>query len=1138
MVRYTIWICLFLILLAPSAALAANPISLDGLWRFEIDPSDAGVQQQWFSRPLRYPMRLPGILQTQFPFLPEISTDTPWVLSLYDRHWYLREDYKAYLERGKIKVPFMSQPQRHYLGPAWYQRDIEIPRYMQARRVVLTLERPHWETTVWIDDRKIGSDRSLVAPHVYDLGTLALGRHRLTIRVDNRMLMPYRPDAHSVSDSLGATWNGIVGTIQLEDTGRVWIDEAQVFPNLRQHSMLIKVKIGNATGRSGQATLTAIWPDISVVPVSWDENGGTAEIEVPIRIDAEKWDEFHPKKAPLKLWLRGTDVEEYKDLTVGLRDFYAEGNQFILNGTPINFRGTHSGGDFPLTGYPPTDVKSWTALFETAKKWGLNHMRFHSWCPPEAAFEAADQVGFYLQPEPGMWNEISPGTPMERMLYEETDRMIRAYGNHPSFMLLSASNEPKGKWKESLSRWVEVYHKKDPRRLYASGTGHTEREIQDIAEGTDYLAMQRINQKMLRRESGWFGSDFGQSLTDINIPVISHEVGQWVAYPDYDIIKKFKGYLRPGNFEIFRDSMDAHGLLEKNKQFAYDSGRFQLESYKEEIEANLRTPGLGGFQLLDLHDYLGQGTALVGLLDAFWEPKSYAKPEEFKEFCNATVPLARLPKRIYTTAERLEADVELAHFGPEPMEDAIVAWRIDDDPPFAKGEWPMRTFPIGKNILVGHISAALTKAVAPGEHTLIVTVAPEALFDPLTGKVRRGKEAVKGTTWFENRWTFWLYPERVPDVFHGSALCPLSRSRDIVITRSWDEAEKKLARGEKVLWVPNGADLDWTSPPLDVVPVFWNRQMGPAWSRMLGLSIDRKPEESKSYALGSFPTQSYFDWRWASLMSNVRAVNLDRLPRMLEPVVWAIDDWNRNYKLGVIFECAVGDGKLLVSAIDVTKENDANPVARQLRYSLLNYMSGDCFQPRIPVSVAELRSLMFDTLIMRKLGATAQIDGAPAGAAIDGDPNTFVATGDQKAPMREQAELTITFRAPVSISGVVLMPRQNHREHEGEIKECAISVSDDGSVWNEVQRGYLVSTFAPQRIEFSRTVSTKYLKLVSLSGFGPDKTTSLAELAIVYAGPKLNTDTSNIEYQRNRSATPDIDEGTGAKPKPSPTRKP
>jgi hypothetical protein len=1095
-----------------------------------LDPSDGGVQQQWFNRPLRQNIQLPGILQSQFIFLPPIGTDTPWVLSLYDRYWYLREDYKAYTERGKVKVPFMSQPQRHYLGAAWYQRDIEIPRNMQGRRVVLTLERPHWETTVWIDERKIGSDRSLVAPHVYDLGTLALGRHRLTIRVDNRMLMPYRPDAHSVSDSLGATWNGIVGKIQIEDTGRVWIDDAQVFPNLRQHSLLIKVKIGNVTGHSGQATLTAIWPDIVVAPVSWDENGGTAEIEVPIRIDAEKWDEFHPKKVPLKLWLRGTDVEEYKDLSVGLRDFYADGNRFMLNGTPVNFRGTHSGGDFPLTGYPPTDVKSWTTLFETAKKWGLNHMRFHSWCPPEAAFEAADRIGFYLQPEPGMWNEISPGTPMERMLYEETDRMIQAYGNHPSFMLLSASNEPKGKWKESLSRWVDHYHKKDPRRLYASGTGHTEREIENITEGTDYLAIQRINQKMLRRESGWFGSDFGQSLTDINIPVISHEVGQWVAYPDYDIIKKFKGYLQPGNFEIFRDSMDAHGLLEKNKQFAYASGRFQLASYKEEIEANLRTPGLSGFQLLDLHDYLGQGTALVGLLDAFWEPKSYASAGEFKEFCNSTVPLARLPKRIYTSAEKFEVDVELAHFGAEPMEDAVVAWRIDDEPPLAKGEWPSRTYPVGKNIPVGRISAALTKAAAPGEHNLIVTVGPANLFDPLTGKIRRGKDA-KGTTYFENHWTFWIYPEQVPNEFQGTGACPLSRSRDIFITRSWDEAEKKLVRGEKVLYVPNGADLDWTSPPLDTVPVFWNRQMGPAWGRMLGLSIDLKPGESKSSALSDFPTQSYFDWHWASLMSNVRAVNLDRLPRMLEPVVWAIDDWNRNYKLGVIFECAVGDGKLLVSAIDVTKENDPNPVARQLRYSLLNYMSGDCFQPRIPVSVAELRSLMFDTRIMRKLGATAQIDGAPAGAAIDGDPNTFVLTGDQKAPMREQAELTITFPAPVAIAGVVLMPRQNHREHEGDIKECAISVSDDGSVWNEVQRGYLVSTFAPQKIEFSRTVSAKYLKLVSLSGFGPDKTTSLAELAVVYAGPRLSTDTSDIQYQRNRSATPDIDEGTGAKPK-------
>ena len=336
------WSILTLIAVCVSAshsARAAYPIPLDGFWRFEVDSEDRGVQQQWFNRDLRNRIRLPGILQAQ-GFGDEISTNTLWVLSLYDRFWYLREDYKAYTELGKVKVPFLSQPPRHYLGAAWYQRDVQIVSYMVGRRFVLSLERPHWETAVWIDDRKIGSDRSLVAPHVYDLGMLSPGRHRLTIRVDNRLLMPYRLDAHSVSDSLGASWNGIVGKIQLEDTGRVWIDDAQVFPNLAQHTMLIKVRIGNLTGHSGQATLTAIWPDIAAVPVSWDENGGRAEIEVPIRVDAETWDEFHPKKLPRRLWLKGSDFEEYKDLTE-LAVIYA-GPKLIDTGNAIQYERNRS----------------------------------------------------------------------------------------------------------------------------------------------------------------------------------------------------------------------------------------------------------------------------------------------------------------------------------------------------------------------------------------------------------------------------------------------------------------------------------------------------------------------------------------------------------------------------------------------------------------------------------------------------------------------------------------------------------------------------------------------------------------------------------------------------------------------------
>ena len=226
---------------------SARPVSLEGIWRFGYDPTDSGEKQQWFTQRLPLPIKLPGILQAQ-NIGPPIFTSTPWVLSLYDRYWYLRDEYKEYAEAGRVKVPFLSQPPRHYIGVAWYQRDIEVYQYQAARRFVLTLERPHWETTVWLDGKKIGSDRSLVAPHVYELGTITPGRHQLTIRVDNRMIMPYRPDAHSVSDSLGASWNGIVGRIELNDTGRVWIDSAQVFPNLDQKTMLVKVRIGNQTG--------------------------------------------------------------------------------------------------------------------------------------------------------------------------------------------------------------------------------------------------------------------------------------------------------------------------------------------------------------------------------------------------------------------------------------------------------------------------------------------------------------------------------------------------------------------------------------------------------------------------------------------------------------------------------------------------------------------------------------------------------------------------------------------------------------------------------------------------------------------------------------------------------------------------
>lgn len=1093
-----IWfICLFYLL--PNLAKASENINLAGNWRFSLDRNDVGISEKWFEKRLTDEILLPGVLQSQ-GFGDVISTKTPWVLSLYDKNWFLREEYKDFAKDGATKVPFLSQPPKHYLGAAWYQKEIEIPANWSGKRIVLFLERPKWKSTVFLNGKEIGSTLSLVAEHEYDLGVLTIGKHNISIRVDNRMLMDYRLDAHSVSDSLGMSWNGIIGKIELRATSNVWIEDAQVYPNSQEKSATVKIKISNNTNKSGDGTITANGKDFRF---NWNEKGGTAEIKLFFP-DAKEWNEFHPNLQKINLKLKGENADDTKEISFGFANISTDKSEFKLNGRTIYLRGTHHGGDFPLTGYPPTDVAYWKKIFQINKDWGINHIRFHSFCPPEAAFQAADEIGIYLQPEPGMWNVVSPGTPMEKMLYEETERMIKAYGNHPSFILLSPSNEPKGRWKEAFDKWIEVYRVKDPRRIYTNGTGHTEREVPDLDKGTDYLVMQRIGQKMLRGNTAWFGKDYGKSLEGIDIPVASHELGQWIAYPDFDVIKKFTGYMRPGNYEIFRDSLEKKGLLARNKDFAYASGKFQLNCYKEEIEANLRTPKMYGFQLLDLHDYLGQGTALVGILDAFWEQKSYATAKEFRRFNNETVPLVRMNKHIYINSGEFSVDAEVAHFGEKPIERAIPYWRVVDKngKTVLSGRLAEITIPIGKNIALGKIKFDLSQLGAPQLNKLILGI---------TG------------TEFENDWNFWTFsPELIyPD------------PKLITITHSWDEAEAKLKEGGKVLYMPRKADLDWTSPPLDTVPVFWNRLMNPAWSRMLGLWIDKNHP-----ALRNFPSEEFNDWQWTEIIKNARAINLDKLPKDLQPIVQPIDDWNRNYKLGMIFEAKVGKGKLLVSSADLENNLENRIVARQLRQSILNYMNRSNFNPQVAVTPENFREILFPTRIMLRLGATTDIKEQVS--AFDGDPNTFWLAGDQRQERKNQ-EFSIYFPKSVPFSGLVLMPRQNHRDHEGDIREYAVSVSDDGKNWTEIKRGELVSTFDPQKILFGKTISAKYLKLTSLSGFGNDKTTAIAELAIIYEGAKLPEDATDLEYQRSKSASTDIDEGVNAddkKPKPTPTKKP
>lgn len=1064
---------------------AATTMPLGGDWRFALDRDDAGVAAHWEGRTLPDRIRIPGILNAQ-GYGDEITAQTPWVLSLYDKHWNLRDEYKAFTAPGRVKVPFLSQPPRHYLGPAWYQRDVDVPRDWAGRRVVLHLERPRWGSSAWIDGRALGSQLSLVAPHDYDMGVLAPGRHKVTVRVDSRVLMAYRPDAHSISDSLGMSWNGIVGAVELRATSPVYIDDAQVFPDVADRSVRVKIAIGNGGGKAGQGTIAA---NGRRFPVRWTAQGGSAEIRVAYPKDAPTWEEWHPVLQSLKLRLAGPGADDARDVSFGFVQVAARGTDILVNGRPVFLRGTHHGGDFPLTGYPPTDVAYWKKIFAINKAWGINHVRFHSFTPPEAAFQAADEVGIYLQPEPGMWNRFEPGSPIAAMLTDETQRLIRAYGNHPSFLLLSPSNEPSGSWKEVFAQWRARFRAEDPRRLYTNGTGHTEPVVPDLDQDTDYLAVQRIGPKPLRNKTGWFGRDYAASLEGIHVPVLAHEMGQWVAYPDFAIIDKFNGYLRPGNYEIFRESARRHGVLDRDHDFALASGRWQLACYKEEIEAALRTRGMSGYQLLDLHDYLGQGTALVGLLDTFWETKGYATPAAFRRFNGETVPLARLTRTVLTTRDAFDVPVEIAHYGEKPLAGARPWWRIEDDAGHAvlDGGFAAVDIPIGKNIPLGRVTADLARLPAPAHYKLVV--------------------GLDGTA-VANDWNFWLYPAAVD----------ASVPDGVLVTHAWADAERRLADGGNVLYLPRKADLDWTSPPLADVPVFWNRLMNPAWSRMLGLWVDRAHP-----ALAGFPTADHMDWQWSDLVSGARAFNLERLPVGLKPIVQPIDDWNRNYRLGAVFEANVGPGRLVVSTFDLESRLDERPAARQLRRSLLDYMASARFRPATDVDPAALRASLFDTRVMKKLGATAS--GWPDAAnVVDGDPNTYALVAVKGDAPRPQPPLTIAFAHPVTFDGLVLMPRQNHRDHEGDVHEWRIEASDDGEHWRDVARPVLGSTFDPQTVRFGSTVTARALRLTPVAGFGDDRASALADVAVLYAGPALPIDAGELEYKRSRSSSADVDE--------------
>jgi len=1068
-------------------AMAGDTIDLSGPWNFKMDEADVGEDEGWYSHELPDQVHLPGTMRDS-GLGPVVGPGTKWIGQL--RGAYNESRYDPYRGEDNFKMPFWLQPERHYVGPAWYQRSITIPDDWRDQRVTLMLERPHWHVSVWIDDQKVGTQDSLSTAHHYDLtGYVTSGQeHRVTLRINNDLVIPVGQNAHSVSDNTQTAWHGVVGRIELQTTPAVWIANMQIFPDIESSTADVHFEIGNQTDRQQTGRLRVVLSDqeggiVSRLATDVTLQAGTAKLTETVDLgeDVALWDEYNPHLYTLEatIELEERDIEHVHSERFGVRHIEAVGTQFMLNGNPIYLRGTLENAIFPLTGYPPTDVESWKRIIEVCKAYGLNHIRFHSWCPPRAAFQAADELGFYLQTEASHWanqgSSLHPGNSVVEWLYRESEAIIQAYGNHPSFILFASGNEPAGpdRGGKALAPWVEHFKERDSRRLVTSASGWP------IIEESQFhvTARPRLHQwgeglsSRLNSERPATDADFSGIINQFpNHPVISHEIGQWCAFPNFDEIEKYTGALKARNFEIFREFLEQANMIDQAEDFLMASGKLQVLAYKEEIEAALRTPGMGGFQLLDLQDFSGQGTALVGVVDAFWDPKPYVSAEEYARFAGPIVPLARMEKRSFTSGDTFKADIEVAQFGPEDLQDAVVHWKlIDEDRQVAdEGAFDAQLLPKGKLVQdVGSIAVPMSGIPAPGKLTLEVSI-------PHAG--------------VSNDWDIWVYPDAVD----------LEPRDDIHIANALDAAAiEALQSGGRVILMSDPHMVE-TDIALGFTPIFWNT----AWTgyqppHTLGILTD--PAHP---GLEAFPTEYHSNWQWADLVQNAAVMELDHFDPAIKPIVQVVPDWVDPKRLALVFEARVAGGALLVTSIDLRHDLSNRPEARQLLHSLLNYVASDGFTPEHELTVEAIQRLFQSPSVLSTLEATAKASSANVGTepehAIDQEASTIWHSQWQPTPDPMPHHLIIDMKKPQRLAGIEYTPRQDIVN--GRIKDYAIFVSADGSTWGEpVAEGSWPDGTAIQTVRFDNPQEARYLKLEARSSIDDQPFAAVAGIDVILA---------------------------------------
>lgn len=881
--------------LSAHSAQGQEKIPLEGTWRFQLEPMGFGKTpgSELYLDKLSETIHLPG------------STD---------------EGGKG-IRNTASHVDRLSR-KFEYCGPAWYQREVVIPDKWQGKEVILNLERCHWETEIYVDGNPAGTGERLSTPNRFNLTRyLTPGVHTITICVDNRLKYPMDQWNHGTTEYTQTNWNGIVGDISLE--ARI----PNYIRHIRTSTAGDSVKadiILNPGGAERHISLDLRITDNEGLTVHSStlrqtidgENPDTLNLTLPLNRKARLWDEFATPIYTLDADLSTEDGTDRASTTFGFRKVEQGDHHIRLNDRDIHLRGVLDCAVFPLTGYPATDTSEWERIMRTIKNYGMNHIRFHSWCPPEAAFDAADHIGLYLQVELPMWiKDVGSSAPRRDFFENEMYAILNEYGNHPSFILFCNGNENEGDFSvlEDLIKKAQSY---DDRRLYSASTARTH-------VASDQFYVSHVTDK------GWITVYEGKPSTDwdlcetsdIDVPVIAHETGQRCMYPDFKEMHKYSGVLEPRNFNLFKERLAANGMLGQAENFFKATGAHTVLQYKEVNEALLRTPNSGGFQLLGLADFPGQGSAYVGVLDAFWDDKGLVTPEKFRESCGPRVLLARFQKRVCTAGESIPVKLLLYNYGEDDVKNGNIVWELkgENGSVIRKGKQPHKTVRQSSVDSLASFTLTFDGIDTPGKYTLHATMS-----DGL-----------------HNEWDFWVYPES--NATGGN--------NKVQTVRDWHTANELLQQGQDVLFIPENVQGRKTR----FTGHFWNPIMF-NWDPMIvGTLID-----SNHPAFIDFPTSYYADWQWTDILNHAKAIDLTGI-RGLTPIIQSIDSYETNRKLGVAFEAQVGNGRLFVLYVDPVTDISIRPATRQLLKSVNRYMASDTFRPTLSIPIYQLDELFDET---------------------------------------------------------------------------------------------------------------------------------------------------------------------------------